>query len=112
VQGNDFQFNSTHGISLAHSVFPEIHNNNFAGNGDNSVSNLYLQSGYPGVALACLDATCNFWGNTSQNAIDIGIHDSLDQSTVHTRVKSCPWLNSNPLTSTPNCSVATCVSCP
>lgn len=112
VQLNDFQFNSTHGISLAHSVFPQIHNNNFTGNGDSGISNLYLQSGYPGVAQACLDATCNFWGNSSQNAIDIGIHDSLDQSTVHTRVKSCPWLNSNPLTSTPNCSTPNCVSCP
>jgi len=112
VEHSDFQFNSTHGITLAHSVFPQIHNNNFSGNGESGISNLYLQSGYPGVAHACLDATCNFWGNSSQNAIDIGIHDSLDQSTVHTRVKSCPWLNSNPLTSTPNCSTANCVSCP
>ncbi len=112
IQYNDFQYNSTHGISLAHSVFPAIHNNNFTGNGDSGISNLYLQSGYPGVANACLDVTCNFWGNTSQNAIDIGIHDSLDQSTVHTRVKSCPWLSSNPLTTTPNCSVVNCASCP
>jgi hypothetical protein len=110
VQYNDFQFNSTHGISLAHSVFPQIHFNNFRGNGDSSVSSLYLQSGYPGVAQAELDATCNFWGSASaqQSTIDIGIHDSLDQGTVQTRVKSCPWLNSNPLTTTPNCSM----SCP
>jgi hypothetical protein len=113
VQFNDFQFNSTHGISLAHSVFPAIHNNNFRGNGDSSVSSLYLQSGYPGVAQAELDATCNFWGSASGSCatIDIGIHDSLDQSTVHTRVKSCPWLNSNPITTTPNCS-PTCTACP
>jgi len=112
VDSNDIQFNSTHGISLAHSVFPSIHNNNFQGNGTDGISNLFLQGGYPGVAHPCLDATCNFWGNTSQNAIDIGIWDSLDQNTVDTRVKSCPWLNSNPLTSTPNCSTANCVSCP
>ena len=113
VQFNDFQFNATHGISLAHSVFPAIHNNNFRGNGDSSVSSLYLQSGYPGVAQAELDATCNFWGSASGSCatIDIGIHDSLDQSTVHTRVKSCPWLNSNPITTTPNCS-PTCTACP
>lgn len=112
VDLNDFQFNTTHGISLAHSVFPEIHNNNFKGNGDSGISNLFLQGGYPGVAHPCLDATCNYWGNTSQTSIDIGIWDKLDQGTINTRVKSCPWLNSNPLTTTPNCSVANCAACP
>jgi hypothetical protein len=108
IQYNGIEFNDTHGISLSHASFPQIHFNNFSGNGHDSVSSLYLQSGYPSVANPVLDATCNFWGNTTQAAIDIGIHDSLDQSTIHTRVKSCPWLNSNPLTTTPNCSM----SCP
>jgi hypothetical protein len=114
VHDNDIEFNSTHGISLAHSSFPQIHLNNFRGNGDSSVSSLYLQSGYPNstgvVSFPELDVTCNFWGaaSNSQTVIDIGIHDKLDQSTVYTRVKSCPWLNSNPLTTTPNCSM----SCP
>jgi parallel beta-helix repeat protein len=114
VTYNDIEFNNTHGISLAHSVFPQIQNNNFRGNGDSSVSSLYLQSGYPNstgvVNFPELDATCNFWGacTASQATIDVGIHDSLDQSTVHTRVKSRPSLTSNPLTTTPNCSM----SCP
>ena len=114
VTYNDIEFNSTHGISMAHSEFPQIHFNNFRGNGDSSVSSLYLQSGYPNstgvVNFPELDATCNFWGAASshQSTIDVGIHDKNDQSTVYTRVKSCPWLNSNPLTTTPNCSM----SCP
>ncbi len=111
VEHNDIEFNETHGISLAHAVFPQIHLNNFRGNGDSSVSSLYLQSGYPSVSYPELDATCNFWGasSSSQTTIDVGIHDTLDQpATVHTRVKSCPWLNSNPLTTTADCSM----SCP
>jgi hypothetical protein len=110
VEYNDIEYNTTHGVSLGHSVFPKIHFNNFRGNGDSSISNLFMQSGYPGVAYPELDATCNFWGapTTQQTTIDIGIHDSQDLSTVHTRVKSCPWLNTDPLTTTPNCSM----SCP
>jgi len=110
VEHNDIEFNSTHGISLAHAVFPQIHFNTFRGNGDSSVSSLYLQSGYPTVAFPELDATCNFWGaaSSSQATIDVGIHDELDQSTVHTRVKSCPWLNSVPPPTMTNCSM----SCP
>jgi hypothetical protein len=113
VNHNDIEFNSTHGISLAHAVFPQIHFNTFRGNGDNSISSLFLQSGYPSVqnpSTTTLDATCNYWGaaSNSQAIIDIGIHDKLDQGTVYARVKSCPWLNSDPLTTTPNCSM----SCP
>lgn len=105
VQENDIEYNQTHGIALAHSVFPTIHFNQIKSNGGESISNLYLQSGYPTVSFPELDATCNYWGNTSQTTIDIGIHDSLDQSTVHARVKSSPWLF---CANAPNCGV----SCP
>jgi hypothetical protein len=111
VEYNDIEFNDAHGISLANSVFPQIHFNKFLGNGDSSPSSLFLQGGYPDpVNLPELDVTCNFWGgpHASQSAVDDEIHDSLDVSTVHTRVKSCPWLNTDPLTTTPNCSM----SCP
>jgi hypothetical protein len=114
VEYNDIEINDAHGISLAHSVFPRIHFNKFLGNGDSSISSLFLQGGYPDpVNLPELDVTCNFWGGShaSQSAVDNEIHDSLDVSTVHTRVKSCPWLNTDPtdpLTTTPNCSM----SCP
>jgi hypothetical protein len=113
VESNDIQFNEAHGISLAHAVFPQIHLNNFRGNGTETISSLFLQSGYPSVTYPELDATCNFWGSnaTSCTITDVGIHDSQDQSTVHTRVKSCPWLPSNPLTTTPTCP-ATCTVCP
>jgi hypothetical protein len=109
VSYNDIEFNDTHGISLASAVFPTMHFNNFRGNGDSAISNLFMQSGYPTVSFPELDATCNFWGvATHQSTVDEGIWDSLDQATVHTRVKSCPWLKSNPLTTTPDCSM----SCP
>jgi len=109
VSYNDIEFNETHGISLAHAVFPQMRLNNFSGNGDSGISNLFLQAGYPSVAFPELDATCNFWGAAvHQSTVDAGIWDSLDQSTIHTRVKSCPWLKSNPLTTTPDCSM----SCP
>lgn len=111
VEYNEIAFNATHGISLAHAVFPHIHFNAFKGNGDTSVSNLFLQGGYPErvngtpVVFPQLDATCNFWGSatSSQTTIDDTIRDSLDTSTVHTRVISNPWLNTSPLTTTPNC---------
>jgi hypothetical protein len=111
VEFNRLEFNAAHGISLARAVFPRIHNNHFAGNGDATVSNLYLQSGYPGgVAFPLLDATCNFWGGSISNqaTIDNMIRDSLDAASVGTRVLSCPWLNASPITTTPNCSM----SCP
>jgi hypothetical protein len=109
VEYNDIEFNDSHGIALAHSVFPSIHFNAFRGNGDTSVSNLFLTSGYPDpVSQPTLDATCNFWGSAaaSQATIDASIRDSLDTSTVHSRVLSCPWLNASPITTTPNCTMA------
>lgn len=106
VNHNDIKFNSSHGISLARSVFPQIHYNTFLGNGAETVSNLFLQGGYPGTVIyPTLDATCNFWGTvtTSQADIDLSIRDSLDTSTVKTRVTSCPWLDGSPITGTPSC---------
>jgi len=103
IEYNDIEFNESHGISLAHAVFPRIHFNNFRGNGSETISNLFLQSGYPNPACCPdinfpnLNAACNFWGSAAanQSTIDIGIHDQLDQSTVHTRVTSSPWLNAS-----------------
>jgi hypothetical protein len=111
IEYNTIEFNQEHGISLARSVFPQIHYNHFRGNGDATVSNIYLQSGYPdGAPVDTLDATCNFWGAAigSQSTIDQMIHDKLDSGTVGTRVKSCPWLNEDPITIPPVCSM----SCP
>ena len=106
VEFNQIEFNGSHGISLANSVFPEIHYNAFKGNGETTVSNLFLTSGYPDpVVLAQLNAACNFWGAAAANqaTIDGSIRDSLDTSTVHTRVVSSPWLNASPITTAPNC---------
>jgi parallel beta-helix repeat protein len=108
IEYNTIHFNEEHGISLANAVFPRIHNNSFTGNGESTVSNIYLQNGYPGgVAFPELDATCNFWGaaTSSQGPIDQTIHDSLDSGQVATRVKSCPWLNESPITAPPDCSM-------
>jgi hypothetical protein len=106
VEFNEIEFNGAHGISLAHAVFPHIHFNAFRGNGDNTISNLFLQGGYPTPGTqAQLDATCNFWGSSAsaQSTIDASIRDSFDTSAVYTRVVSSPWLNSSPITTTPNC---------
>ena len=106
VEFNQIEFNGAHGISLANSVFPAIHYNAFKGNGDTSVSNLFLTSGYPDpVIRAQLNAACNFWGAPAANqaTIDGSIRDSLDTSTVHTRVVSSPWLNASPITTPPVC---------
>ena len=106
VEFNTIEFNETHGISLANAVFPSIHFNAFLGNGDASVSNLFLFSNYPDpVNLPQLNAACNFWGSAagSQATIDASIRDSLDTSTVHTRVISSPWLNLSPITTPPTC---------
>lgn len=104
VSMNEIEFNGSHGISLANSVFPSVHRNSFRGNGDSSVSNFFLQGGFPGTADAdTLDATCNFWGTVSGTAIEITIHDILDTSGVGTRVDSCPWLSASPITGTPTC---------
>jgi hypothetical protein len=106
VEFNEIEFNGAHGISLAHVVFPHIHFNAFRGNGDNTISNLFLQAGYPNPAdHPQLDATCNFWGSSAsaQSTIDASIRDSFDTSTVYTRVVSSPWLNTSPITTTPNC---------
>jgi len=106
VEFNDIAFNKSHGISLANAVFPNIHYNSFRGNGDETVSNLFLQGGYPGgVAYPELDATCNFWGSATndQAVVDAVIRDILDTSTVNTRVISSPWLNVSPLVTPPNC---------
>jgi hypothetical protein len=104
VSRNQIEFNASHGISLANSVFPDIHLNAFKGNGDQTVSNLFLQGGYPGTADAdTLDATCNFWGTVNATAVDASIRDKLDTSAVGTRVDSCPRLNSSPITGSPTC---------
>jgi hypothetical protein len=106
VEFNQIEFNGSHGISLANSVFPTIHYNAFKGNGDNTVSNLFLTSGYPDpVDFPELNAACNFWGApaSGQATIDLSIRDSLDTSAVHTRVKSSPWLNASPITTPPVC---------
>lgn len=106
VEFNEIEFNGSHGISLANAVFPSIHFNLFRGNGDETVSNLFLQGGYPGGAdVDTLNVTCNFWGSAaaSQATIDASIRDSLDTGTVGTRVDSNPWLNVSPITTPPNC---------
>jgi hypothetical protein len=111
IEYNTIEFNEVHGVSLANAVFPAIHYNHFIGNGESTVSNIYMENGYPdGAPVDTLDATCNFWGApvASQSTIDATIRDSLDSSSVGTRVKSCPWLNESPITSTPVCNV----SCP
>jgi parallel beta helix pectate lyase-like protein/Big-like domain-containing protein len=107
VEFNEIEFNGSYGIALTNSVFPSIHYNSFRGNGDNTVLNLFLAGGYPDpVSRPTLDATCNFWGSATNSAatVDLTIRDSLDTSTVHTRVDSNPWLNANPITTPPNCS--------
>jgi hypothetical protein len=108
VEYNQIEFNGAYGISLANAVFPEIHYNAFRGNGDTSVANLFLVSGYPDpVNLPELDATCNYWGapNMTQALVNAGIRDQLDTSLVHAYVKSCPWLNASPITTPPDCSM-------
>jgi len=102
VEYNMFEFNFTHGIYLTNNVFPQIHYNHFDANGlSGGLSNLRLQFPYPrpGVTFPTLDATNNYWGGpfSDQAAVDAGIHDSLDDSRLGTRVQSDPWLQSSPL---------------
>ena len=106
VEFNQIEFNQTHGISLNNAVFPSIHFNAFRGNGDATVSNLFLFSNYPDpVDFDFLNAACNFWGApaSNQSTVDASIRDSLDTGTVHTRVISSPWLNASPITTPPTC---------
>ncbi len=106
VEFNRIENNLLRGITLARASFPAIHFNAFSGNGVGSgVSNIYLENGFPnGTGVTTLSATCNYFGATSQSAIDATIHDSLDAPVlVQTRVDTDPWLTANPFTTPPNC---------
>jgi hypothetical protein len=107
VEYNKIEFNFTRAITLAHAVFPQIHFNQFVGNGVGTGDmNIYLENGFPeGGSVPELDASCNYWGApvNNQSTIDGTIHDSLDSGLVGTRVIVSPWLNTSPLVSPPSC---------
>jgi len=100
VARNRLEFNATNGILLEQSVFPDIHQNHFAFNGHGgTLMNLRLRA-YPGtVPFDTLDATLNYWGASFANptGIENTVYDSLDDpTTIGTRVKVDPWLNTSP----------------
>ena len=101
---NRIEANFTHGIFLANSVFPDIHNNHFESNGlSGGTSNLWLDLGYPGgVTFNSLDCTNNFWGAVFADSIGIAatIRDRWDApAAVGTYVLVDPWLNTSPVPS-------------
>jgi hypothetical protein len=111
VEYNKIEFNFTRGITLSHAEFPQIHFNQFSGNGvGTGVTNIYLENGFPeGASVPQLDASCNYWGApvANQSTIDGTIHDSLDSGAVGTRIVVSPWLNASPFTTPPTCTPPT-----
>ena len=109
IRYSEIRFNVEHGITLANSVFPDIHYNSFFGNGAGSqfsLNSIYLFSGYPGgAAVTQLDATCNFWGApvTNVSTIEAFVRDQQDTGTVGTDVILEPWSNQNPITGSSTC---------
>jgi hypothetical protein len=104
IEGNRFQYNDTHGISMEAWVWPQIHYNHFNSNGDLGASNIWLQNPFHDSAGNTIDVTCNFWGQavSSQAVIDNTIRDSLDNSNLGARLDTQPWLNADPyLAATP-----------
>ncbi len=111
IEYNKIEFNFSRGITLSHAEFPQIHFNQFSGNGvGTGVMNIYLENGFPeNVSVPQLDASCNYWGApvAQQSTIDGTIHDSLDSGAVATRIVVSPWLNASPFTTPPTCTPPT-----
>lgn len=106
VEYNQIEYNESSGITLANSVFPAIHYNAFRGNGETSVLNLFLETGYPDpVVFPTLNATCNYWGTATPlyAVIKASIFDKDDNASIHTVVDADPWLTVSPITTPPNC---------
>ena len=111
VEYNKIEFNFSRGITLSHAEFPQIHFNQFSGNGvGTGVLNIYLENGFPeNASVPQLDASCNYWGApvAQPSTIEGTIRDSLDSGAVGTRIVVSPWLNVSPFTTPLTCTPPT-----
>jgi len=102
ITGNSIQFNSVHGISLTNSAWAIIKNNDLILNNLSNVSNIWLETPFPGnVAVASdwdsLVATNNYWsreyGPGDARFIEETVRDESDNPTLGTYVIIDPWEN-------------------
>lgn len=102
ITGNSIQFNSVHGIGLTNSVWATIQNNDFILNNLNSVSNIWLNTPYPGPVPVPADwesllATSNYWSRAydpgEASFIEETVRDKSDKPTLGTYVIIAPWEN-------------------
>lgn len=102
ITGNSIQFNSVHGIALTNSAWATIQNNDFILNNLSSVSNIWLDTPYPGAVFIPSDwdtllATNNFWSRAydpgQASFIEETVRDKSDNPTLGTYVIIAPWEN-------------------
>jgi len=102
ITGNSIQFNSVHGIALTNSAWATIQNNDFILNNLSSISNIWLDTPYPGAVFIPSDwdtllATSNYWSRAydpgQASFIEDTVRDKSDNPTLGTYVIIAPWEN-------------------
>lgn len=102
ITGNSIQFNAVHGIALTNSAWADIQHNDFFLNNLSNVSNIWLETPYPGTVFVPADwdtllATNNWWSRAydpgQANFIEETVRDRSDNPTLGTYVIVTPWEN-------------------
>jgi parallel beta-helix repeat protein len=102
ITGNSIQFNSIHGIALTNAAWADIRNNDFILNNLSNVSNIWLETPFPGPVTVTADwdtllATSNYWSRAydpgQASFIEDTVRDKSDNPTLGTYVIIAPWEN-------------------
>ena len=102
ITGNSIQFNSIHGIALTNAAWATIQNNDFILNNLSNVSNIWLETPYPGAVPVTADwdtllATSNYWSRAydpgQASFIEDTVRDKSDNPILGTYVIIDPWEN-------------------
>jgi parallel beta-helix repeat protein len=102
IERNEIKLNASHGIAMTNSVWATIQHNDFILNNLSNVSNIWLETPFPGTVIVPADwdtlfAINNYWGRAYEPGeigfIEDTVEDKSDDPALGTYVIVDPWEN-------------------